>query len=82
MGDDDVSLLVPDHELELRMLRAQEVPVFPGHLSVTEERREGVLDLARAGGEIRSLRVRERTHGGAQSIVGRNVASPRSGGAP
>ena len=64
MADDGVALLVPEHELQLGQLGAQEVPVAQGDLAVAHERRHRVLDLARARGEIGAFGVREGADGG------------------
>ena len=74
MADDGVALLVPEHELQLGQLGAQEVPVAQGDLAVAHERRHRVLDLARPRGEIGAFGVREGVDGGAGSGRRRSFA--------
>ena len=64
VADDNVALLVPQHELQLRQLRAQAMPVPHRHLAVAHERGHRVLDLARARGEVGALGVGEHVQGG------------------
>ena len=64
MADDGVALLVPEHELQLGQLGAQEMPVAQRHLAVPHERRHRVLDLARPRREIGAFGVREGVDGG------------------
>ncbi len=65
MADDGVALLVPEHELQLGQLGAQEVPVAQRHLAVAHERRHRVLDLARPRSEVGAFGVGEGVDRGA-----------------
>ena len=82
MPDDDVVLVVPQHELQLRQLGAQLVPVPEGHLAVAHERGHRVLDLAGARGEIRPLGIRERAHGATPRPGSGRARSPRGRSGP
>jgi hypothetical protein len=64
MPDDDVAIVVPEHELQIRQLMSKSAPVPERDFAVAEEGGERVLDLSRARGEVRPLGVRERAHDG------------------